>query len=360
MRWQGRVTLAALVFGLMADGAAAQTTTKQPRWQVEVVGGGALFELPTSGEAALPPLGPSLTTSSPANPSRAVPTWFLADGASLVNGADREFGIAAQLPPIDSALGALGLTGSNAPVAGLRVRRYLSSRFALEGSAEIHLGASDIDPALLEAADVARAGFVAAFTGLFSTGPFSTVSVNATTTTSSASARELALSGAVRFHLTRGRTSPYLTAGVAVVSGIGARPSLRLQGDYRFTFLNESTFAESDTLTVRFDQSTGFAGVAGAGVASSLGERWVLSVDGRVYVGAPTLSMRLDSSPSVTTATPAGVVESFTTPAVQFSNSSSTGRASTLSGTPLNGFKAFSTSGVQLRYVVTVGLAIRF
>ncbi len=360
MRQHGRVALVALACGLTATAAAAQPTAGQPRWQIEVVGGGALFDLPTSGEAALPPLGPSLTTSSPANPSRRIPTWFLADGASLLNGANREFGVAAQLPPIDDALGSLGLTGSNAPVAGLRIRRYLSARLAIEAGAEIHLGASDIDPALLDAAEAARAGFVSAFTGLFSTGPFSNVSVNASMTTTRASARELALSGAVRFHLTTGRTSPYLTAGAGVVSGIGARPSVTLQGDYAFTFLNEARFVESDTLIIRFEQNTGFVGVAGAGVSSRIGERWLLTLDGRAYIGAPTLSMRLDSAPSVTTATPAGVVESFTTPAVQFSNNSSTGRASTLSGTPLGGFQAFSTSGVQLRYVVTAGLAIRF
>ena len=84
------------------------------------------------------------------------------------------------------------------------------------------------------------------------------------------------------------------------------------------------------------------------------------AIDGRVYVSRETLSLRVDSAPTVTTGTPAGFIESFTTPAVQFSNNTSTGRASSLSGTPLNGFKAFTTSGVQLRYAVTAGIFFRF
>ena len=65
---------------LPANAADAQTSDR--RWQVELLGGLSIFELPTSGEAALPAAGPALPTSGPTNPSRRIPTWFLSDGAS--------------------------------------------------------------------------------------------------------------------------------------------------------------------------------------------------------------------------------------------------------------------------------------
>lgn len=343
-----------------ATAVSAQTTERAARWQIAIVGGMALFELPTSGEAALPPPGPTLTTSSPINPSRRVPTWFLSDGASLLNGANVEFGVPAQLAPLDGVLGGIGLRGSNAPAAGVRLSRYLSDRWAVEISGELHQGAAEIDPAILDAAEISRASFIGAFQGLFSTGPFSGVDVNATMTSSGATTRELFVSGALRFHILTGDISPYVTLGAGAISDIGGRPRVTLQGDYRFSFNGSPTFAESDTLTLRFDQQTSVLGVGGLGVTARLSERIGLMLDGRVLVGKPTYTLRLDSSPTVTPNTAPSAVESFTTPAVQFNGNPATGRLSTLSGDPLNGFEAFRSSDIQLRYVVTAGLAIRF
>lgn len=340
---------------LAPAGAAAQG-----RWQVDLVGGLSIFELPTSGDAALPSPGPTLPTSSPTNPSRRVPTWFLGDGASLLNGTNAEFGVPSRLVPLDDALGRLGLSGSNAPVFGVRIRRQFSSRLALEAGAEIHAGAAEMDEELLDAVEAARAGFQSAFTDLLTTGPFTNVSVNASSQITGQSSRELALTAAVRFIVRPGPIAPYVTLGGGLIERIGDLPRIVLSGGYRFTVLGQTPFAESDTLTLRYDQSAGLVGIAGAGLQSRLSDRLSVTIDGRAYIGPQTLTLRLDSAPTVTTGTPAGFIESFTTPAVQFSNNSSTGRASTLSGTPLNGFTAFSSSGVQVRYVVTAGVTVRF
>jgi hypothetical protein len=57
-------------------------------------------------------------------------------------------------------------------------------------------------------------------------------------------------------------------------------------------------------------------------------------------------------------ASPAGYIESFTYPSLIFSNSESTGRVSTLSGSE-DGFEV-STGGWQMRTRLTVGAFWRF
>jgi hypothetical protein len=246
----------------------------------------------------------------------------------------------------------------------MRLRRDLSAHWSLDLTTEIWTGATEVDPALLEAVETTRASFESAFAGLFATGPFGATAVSSEISISERTSRELALVASVRYHLLTGSFSPYLTVGGGVVTRVGSLPSITLNGSYQFQVqaANVPTvpFAESDTLTLRFEQATGPVGVAGLGLRQQLSPRMGFAIDGRVYVSQETLSLRVDSAPTVTTGTPAGFIESFTTPAVQFSNNASTGRASSLSGAPLNGFKAFTTSGVQVRYAVTAGVFFRF
>jgi hypothetical protein len=358
------VSVAAVVFVLAPVSAGAQVPER--RWQLDILGGLSLFDLPSSGEVALPPPGPLLPTSGLTNPSRRVPTWFLGDGASLLNGTNAEFGIAERLAPLDPALNRLGLAGSNAPSFGLRVRRQMSPRWSVEFGTELHAGAVEVDPDLLAAVEQARAGFEAGFTGLFTSGPFIDVSVSAEAAISGRSSRELVFSATVRRTFgsdSPGAVTPYLTFGAGVLHRLGDLPRVVLTGDYAFTASTgqgQASFAESDTLTIRYEQGVNLVGIIGGGLSRRLTERTGLSLDGRVYLGRQTLTMRLDSAPVVETRTPGAFIESFTTPAVQFSNNSTTGRDSTLSGTPLNGFKAFTTNGLQIRYVVTAAWQIRF
>lgn len=344
--------------------AVVGAQTADRRWQFEVVGGLSIFELPTSGDAALPPQGPSLPTASPTSPSRRIPTWFLSDGASLLNGANAGFGVASQLVPLDDALGNLGLSGSNAPVMGLRIRRTLTSRWSLDMSTELWSGSAEISPELLDAVEMSRASFETAFTGLFTSGPFVSATVNAAVTADNRTSRELAVIASVRYHLLTGRLAPYVTIGGGVITRMGDLPSITLTGDYSFQVQTDlaptASFSESDAFTLRFEQAAGPVGMVGGGFRNDLTPRVGFSIDGRVYVSRDTLSLRLDSLPAVTTLTPAAYIRSGTAPSVQFSNNSSTGRDSSLSGAPLNGFKAFSTSGLQTRYSVTAGVFVRF
>jgi hypothetical protein len=355
-----RIAAAIIILALGTAPASAQSTTSARRWQVEAVGGLSLFDLPTDGTATLPPAGAAITTTGPTNPSRRVSTWFLGDGALLLNGVNADFGIPGRIAALDTALATLGLSGTNAPAFGLRVRRIVNNRLTLEFSADMMPGSRELSPQLVDAAEAARASFVTAFTGLLATGPFTNVNVNAITAVSNPSSRDLTTTVAAQWMLKAGSLEPYVALGGGLVHSVGDLPSVTLTGRYRFLIQGTVPIDETDVLRLQYSQGTALVGLAGAGVRRPLNDRIGLSVDARVLFGQQTLAVELDATPSTVSGTPQGFIESFTTPAIQFSNSVSTGRESSLSGEPLINFKAFSTDGLQIRFIVSAGVFVRF
>ena len=99
--------------------------------------------------------------------------------------------------------------------------------------------------------------------------------------------------------------------------------------------------------------------MAGGGVRRAVTDRWGLRIDARLLIGPATNVVAVEAAPSVTTGTPAGFIESFTYPNVQFSNNASTGRRSTLGPPPLDDEVVFK-GGWQLRGRATVGLYFLF
>ena len=89
-------------------------------------------------------------------------------------------------------------------------------------------------------------------------------------------------------------------------------------------------------------------------------DRWGVRIDGRVLIGPHTARILIDADPEVASGAPADFVESFTTPSIQFSNNSSTGRESSLGGPPLEGFEAFVVDGLRARILITAGVFVRF
>ena len=82
-------------------------------------------------------------------------------------------------------------------------------------------------------------------------------------------------------------------------------------------------------------------------------------LDARVYLGAHGVDNLLDTSATVLPASTAGSVASITTPAIQFGNAPTTGIQSSLSGTALDGFRAFA-GGLQSQVSITMGIFWRF
>lgn len=359
----GAITAAATLVWVCGLPSLVSAQTTAGKWQVDLVGGLSKFDLPTGGTATLPPAGPPLTTDGPTAPSRSIPTWFLGDGASLLNGTNADWGVPARVTPVDQALGSLGLSGTNSAVVGVRIRRRFTNRLSLELSADLLPGSREVSPTLLSAADAAVASFEPAMAGLLATGPFTNVSISATRSAAGQSSREVATTAALQWTISHGAWSPYLTLGGGLVNQIGDLPSITLTGHYQATIvgedLEEVPIDETDTLRISYDQGSALVGVAGVGIRGLLTNRLGLVADGRVLIGQQTLALTLNAEPMVATLTPADSISSSSTPAVQFSNNPSTGRQSSLSGS-LKDFKAFSTSGVQVRYLITAGIFFRF
>ena len=339
----------------LAAAAAAQSSAA-PRWEIEAYGG-AIAARTTSGHQTLPPAGATLLTSTPIFPSRETATWFLGDGATLLNGVNADFGVAGRIAPLDAMVGPLDTARGAA--FGVRVRRRLTSRLSAEFSLDAMAAPGDRRDGLDAAVDAARDSFAAAFADLLSTGPFAGIAISTSGAAEPGHRRDTAATLALNARVGRlGSFVPYLTFGAGVLTGSGRLPSASLEGHYRFSVLGEVPIDETDRLSLRFVRGASFTWVVGGGLRREVSSRWDVHIDARVLAGLDNTRVLLDAHPSVLRAAPGGFIESFTNPAVQFSNDPSTGRSSTLSGA-LDGFEAF-TGGLQSRTLITVGVSRRF
>lgn len=343
-----------LVVLLQAAAAGAQDR----RWEIEGAVGVVVAQPTSAGSVTLPPAGPAIVTSLPTFPSRAVPSWFFGDGASLLNGALGDFGIAARIAPLDAVLAPLPV--AHRATVSVRVRRWLNARAALEigfdGLARPSVRTGDLDAGV----DAAATSFASAFTALLGSGPFARPSVVSGTDTHVDPAHDAALTVAFNRDIGRlGGMQPYITAGGGVVFAGGFRYSGSLQGHYSAAILGEVPIDETDRASMTVTRSTTYAIVAGGGLSRELSPKWSLRVDARMLVGPDSTRIHLDATPSVTRGAPAGFIESFTNPAIQFSNDPAIGRVSSLSGAPLSAAEVFKGGWVG-RTTVGVTVARRF
>ena len=328
------------------------------RWEIEGAAGVGVGSL-TSGTTALPGPGAPIATSTPIFPSRQTSSWLFGDGATILNGANAALGLGARVTPLDSALTALGLDSTGFAVS-FRVRRTITRRFALEFSLDFLTESSAISDQLVAAAGTTEATAQAALTALIASGPFNAAAVTTTSSMNGGASREIATTGALVWRFRpEGRWSPYATFGGGVLTGAGDLPSLTLEDSYHFLILNSVPIAETDRVVLHYERESAPIAVIGGGLRHAFSSHWGLSVDGRVFLGGHSPHLLLDASPSVTTGTPAGFVESFTNPAIQFSNNASTGRQSTLSGAAIQGFEAVG-AGRDTRVLISVGVFRRF
>jgi hypothetical protein len=350
------------------DSSRMSGRTAQPRrspfatgWEIEGYGGLSLGRIPTGGESDLPGPGSPLTTSSPLFPSRRVSSWFFGDGAVLLNAVNAEFGLSQAITPLDGALTTLGLDSATGGVFGFRARRAVTRRYSAEFSVDVMNGTTTLTDDLLAGVESSRESFGSAMAALFSTGPFSDPVVDAMVTSLDGSSREVAVTGAATYlFLPDGATVPYVTLGGGMLFSSGDPVSITLEGRYQTTIAGVVPIEEFDRVTLRFDRDQAWIGVIGGGVSQAMSETWGFRVDGRVLLGENRARLLLDASPEVPAGTPAGFIESFTNPGIQFSNNSSTGRLSSLSGPAIRDFPVFTGGGLETRFLMTVGVYLRF
>lgn len=359
------MTAVRVVIGTMAI-AAALATPAFAQTTIEVYGGLGIARVPGSGVLTLPAAGPPIVTSNPIFPSRQTSSWFLGDGAAMLNDALADLGILNRIAPLDAALAAPAFEHRPGAAFGVRVRRSFRTRFELEASVDVLPSRTRATKAFTAATEIARASFQDTFAALFASGPFLGTTVDASTSVAAGSSRRVALTGALVVPLgAHHGLSPYLTAGLGVLSTFGAAPSVTLTGRYRTTVhagvpTVDVPIEEFDRLTIRFQGRTAPVGLGGGGVTRSFAGSWAVRVDGRALIGRDTARALMDATPSSTTGSPAGFIELFTFPAIEFSNNPSTGRQSSLSGSGLHAVTIFEGTGIAVHAMVTVGIVKRF
>ena len=328
------------------------------RWEIEGAAGMGVGSL-TSGTTALPGPGAPIATSTPIFPSRQTSSWLFGDGATILNGANAALGLGARVTPLDSALTALGLD-STGFAASFRARRTITRRFALEFSLDFLTESSAISDQLVAAAGTTETTAQAALAALIASGPFNAAAVTTTSSMNGGASREIATTGALVWHFRPdGRWSPYATFGGGVLTGAGDLPSLTLQDSYHFLILNSVPIAETDRVVLHYERESAPIAVIGGGL------RHAISGPLGPERGRTRLPWRPLASPAPRRVAVGhdrrarGFVESFTNPAIQFSNNASTGRLSTLSGGQIQGFEAVS-AGRDTRVLITVGMFRRF
>jgi hypothetical protein len=351
-------TAAPAIASAAVDRPAGLSLPPASPWEIEGYGGFA-GRIRATGSAALPGAGAPITTSNPTFPSRQAPSWFFGDGASLLNDAIGDLGLPGRLTPLDSALASLGF-GDQGGAAGLSLRRAWGSRCSVELAADVFAGSPAFTPALRSAVEASRASFANAFSSLLATGPFASAAVSATSAFADGSGQQIVVTGAL--HVPVGRLfhlAPYLTLGAGVLTRSGSLPLVTLVGHYAAVAAGGVPIAETDHVTVRFTQGPRPVVVVGAGLRHALSARWGLDLDSRLFIGPQPVQELIDATPTVAQGTPAGFIESFTYPSIQFSNNASTGRVSSLGGPGLSGFSVL-TGGLQLHGLVALGLYARF
>lgn len=346
--------------------ALGMVTPVRAQTTIDVYGGVTGARVPANGTVSLPPAGPAILTSNPTFPSRQTSSWFLGDGAAMLNDAVTDLGILNRVTPLDSASAKLPFERRTGAAFGIRIRRPFRSRFELEASFDVLASRAGPTDQLSAAAEAARASFQDTFTALFASGPFVNTAVDAAATVSDGSSRRIALTGALVMPFGgQHRLSPYFTVGGGVISTIGSAPSVTIRGHYRTTIhagvpAIDVPIEQVDQITITLHERSTPVGLAGAGVTRSIGGTLSLRIDARVLIGANRTSTVLDASPSNVTGSPAGFIELFTFPSLEFSNNPSTGRQSTLGGSGLHDVTIFKGTGIAAQTIVSVGVVKRF
>ena len=364
----GRAKVTVMVIGvvMLARPAMAQSgaTTSRERgaWEVEAHIGGAMSPEPTSGVAALPDAGPSFTTMT-SRPSRRVSSWFVGDGAQLLNDALRALGSGAQIAPLDAAVKGRVVERPSGLTIGARVSRRLTSRLSAEFAVESGQSRLRFSQAARDSIDRSLSTFRTAWQGLLATGPFTSTDVTSTSVVPGEGGRQVLLTGAVEIALSaRTRVQPYAIAGAGVARNTGEAPVATLSGTYQFLIFGAAPVRETDSIAIRASvpRSTP-VGVFGGGARVHLSPRWGIRGDVRVHVGRNRIDTLLDETPFTQTVTaPMAVIASGTTPSIQFRNFSTPGAGqgngqNTFSGDPISGFKTFTGTGAATSVNLTVG-----
>lgn len=332
-------------------------------WEIEIHGGRTLSDAVGDGMASVPGPGTPFTTAT-SLPSRRVPSWFLGDGAALLNGSLAALGLPERIRALDTVLDAPLVGRREGNHVGFRVARDLAPRLSAEVSLDVTSYVVEITEPVAAVMEATSASFVAAFGALLDVGPFTDVAVNSTHSVLTVDATQLMATAALRVHLlSRGTFVPYVTVGGGIITNHGDAPTAGLEGHYAFNIDGISPIAETDRITLTHTiEDTVYFGMLGAGAQVFLTDGSGVRLDVRVHVGRNNLQTLVDATSQVTQDVPdslSEVIASFGIPSIQFSNNPALG-ASTLIGADIADFEGFRGRRTQYQIAVSLGYFWRF
>jgi len=352
--------------GLLVVEAAPAAAQNAPKWEIEFHSGGLVSNNPTDGTTSLPPAGASFTTAS-GRPSRRVSSWYLGDGAALLNEIAAGFpsGVSQRITPLDAVIHAPLATRESGFTFGFRVSRAITSRFTAEATVDYSPAKLELTREAERGIENTRGGFEAVFNALLGTAPITNRVITSRSEFDDEAGGQLFTTGTVNVALkTNGNVIPYVTGGAGVVSNMGDPPGATLEGSYRFQLAGTFPMNETDRVRLRVSLPDNvFVGVVGAGAKYVASPRWGMRVDGRVYLGSDKLETTVDATPTVASVGPIAPfpLTSASTPSIQFSNNPpGTGAQSNLTGEPVADFKSFQGGGLRSQFTLTAGLFWRF
>jgi hypothetical protein len=357
--------LGAAVLTALASPAAAQVASK---WEIEIHGGAAAGNSPTGGDGTLPVAGTPFTTLA-LQPSRRASSWYLGDGAALLNAVNAAFPTGGRIAPLDPVLTQSATARSSGAAFGVRVGYAITRRFGAEFSLDVAARPLRFTNAFLDGVETTRASFTAAWDGLIATGGgfiFTAPNITSTSDIKKRGGRQLVTNGVLVINLpSRGAILTYATVGAGLVANEGAVPTVTLTGNYRFTSLNglapnSFTVNETDVVKVRTAGGSSFTTVFGGGIKVMRSSRWGIRADVRAHVGAMRNDLMLSLTPNVATQAGGGAIASTHNPSMQFSSDPSTGFRSSLAGPAVDGFRVFHGSGVSTLLNLTAGVYFKF
>jgi hypothetical protein len=352
--------------GLLAANAAPAAAQHTPKWEIEFHSGGLVSNNPTDGTMALPPAGAPFTTAS-ARPSRRVSSWYIGDGATLLNEIAAGFpsGVSQRITALDAVINAPLATRESGFAFGFRISRAINSRFSAEATVDYSPAKLELTRETERGIENSRGGFEAVFNALLATAPVTSRVITSRSEFDDGSGGQLFTTGTLNVALkTSGNVIPYVSGGAGLLSNLGDPPAATLEGNYRFQLAGTFPMNETDRVRLRVSLPDNvFVGVVGAGAKYVASQRWGMRVDGRVYLGSDKLETMVDATPTVSSTGPVAPfpLTSASTPSIQFSNNPpGSGPQSNLTGDPVAGFTSFEGSGLRAQFTLTAGLFWRF
>jgi hypothetical protein len=322
------------------------------------VGGNFVGSVP-DGTASLPAAGQPFTTVV-GTPSRRVSSWYFGDGALLFNQANAALGLGSRITPLDPLFESSLSDPQGGPSFGFRLGRAITRRFGVEFTLDYRRSPLAVRPSATTAVEAARTTYISAFTALTGTGPFVSPTVSSVSTMAGNDLNQVTATGAFIVNLkTSGRAIPYVSAGAGARVNGGEMPTVSLEGHYSFQPLGLFPVDEVDSVIVRTSIDEGVVGVLGGGLKFAFSRRWGARFDLRALFNKVSVATLVDARPRPSSRTPSGAAASFSTPSLQFSNTSTLGLSS-LTGPTLSGFRTFEASDWHNQTNVSGGVYVRF